>query len=549
MRRPASSKLLGILFVVCGSLWGQQTLPVPVPVFSAQTSSVYQVSSAVSGGAVTAISVVLPSTQRHWTLAVTCAGGNWNATSWTPTFTDTLSNTWTIPTGSPHNQGNTLMVITAYAVNQSSGADTVTLTLTGANSAASAMGCIAWQLPGMRFRTSSATTLSGGNNAGSTSPTDSGSSNEAQPGFVRTCVIAAAGSTFTPGTGTNFTPDILNLAPAGGNLANLNGMSYVSSGIQGATCNGTLGGSNAWVVESEGYVLLPIEVEAVISGTPNVNVSNTPTVTANAGTNLNTSALALDTSVNGVLLAQTSTTSGQTGPLVQGAVTTSAPSYTTAKTSPLSLNTSGGLRVDGSGVTQPVAGAAASGASKAGNPVQIGFVFNTTQPTVTTGQAVEAQGTARGAQIVATGVDIFNVTVNAALPAGSALIGETNPMATATTTDSALTSYTAAAASTNSTSVKGSAGNVYGYTLLNTTSTIYYLRMYNSSSAPTCSSATGFVESIPIPHNSGNGAGIELPTFVPQGFTTGIGYCITGGAGSTDNTNAAVGVFVRILYK
>lgn len=71
-----------------------------------------------------------------------------------------------------------------------------------------------------------------------------------------------------------------------------------------------------------------------------------------------------------------------------------------------------------------IAGAAASGASKSGNPVQIGGVFNTTQPTVTTGQAVEAQTTARGAIIVGTGVDTFNVTVNAALPAGTNLLGK-----------------------------------------------------------------------------------------------------------------------------
>lgn len=54
--------------------------------------------------------------------------------------------------------------------------------------------------------------------------------------------------------------------------------------------------------------------------------------------------------------AQNSTTSGQTGALVQGATTTSAPTYTTAKTNPLSLTTAGALRVDGSGVTQPVSG-------------------------------------------------------------------------------------------------------------------------------------------------------------------------------------------------
>lgn len=54
-------------------------------------------------------------------------------------------------------------------------------------------------------------------------------------------------------------------------------------------------------------------------------------------------------------------------------------------------------------------GLAASGAAKSGNPLQFGSVFNTTQPTVTTGQMVEAQATARGAQIIAKGVDGFTI--------------------------------------------------------------------------------------------------------------------------------------------
>lgn len=66
------------------------------------------------------------------------------------------------------------------------------------------------------------------------------------------------------------------------------------------------------------------------------------TVTANIGT---TNGVALDTSVNGILVSQGSTTSGEKGPMVQGAVTTNAPSYTTAQTSPLSLDTSGLLRM------------------------------------------------------------------------------------------------------------------------------------------------------------------------------------------------------------
>lgn len=88
----------------------------------------------------------------------------------------------------------------------------------------------------------------------------------------------------------------------------------------------------------------------------NIKSGNASSITANAGTNLNTSALALDASVTGLQVSQGSTTSGQKGDLTQGAVTTSAPSYTTSQTSPLSLTTAGALRTDASATTQPVSG-------------------------------------------------------------------------------------------------------------------------------------------------------------------------------------------------
>jgi hypothetical protein len=58
-----------------------------------------------------------------------------------------------------------------------------------------------------------------------------------------------------------------------------------------------------------------------------------------------TGGLALDTSVAGLSLAIASTTSGQKGVLHMGAVTTNAPTYTTAQTDPISLDTAGLLRV------------------------------------------------------------------------------------------------------------------------------------------------------------------------------------------------------------
>lgn len=48
-------------------------------------------------------------------------------------------------------------------------------------------------------------------------------------------------------------------------------------------------------------------------------------------------------------VSQGASLGSNTGPMVQGSVTTAAPSYTTAQISPLSLTTAGLLRVDGSG--------------------------------------------------------------------------------------------------------------------------------------------------------------------------------------------------------
>lgn len=116
-------------------------------------------------------------------------------------------------------------------------------------------------------------------------------------------------------------------------------------------------------------------------------------VTANAGTNLNTAALALEagnlaTIANIVSSTQGSTTAGQKGPLTQGAVTTAAPTYTTAQTSPLSLTTAGALRTDASATTQPISGTVTANAgigtmavSAATLPLPSGAATSALQPT------------------------------------------------------------------------------------------------------------------------------------------------------------------------
>lgn len=107
----------------------------------------------------------------------------------------------------------------------------------------------------------------------------------------------------------------------------------------------------------------------------------------------------------------------------------------------------------------------------------------------------------------------------------------------------------ASAASTNSSNIKASAGTLCSVSLINTTATLYYLRFYNAASAPTCSSATNFVLTVPVPA-SATGAGVVVNTgSFGWAFTTGISFCLTGGGSSTDNTNAATGVYLAASYK
>lgn len=130
-------------------------------------------------------------------------------------------------------------------------------------------------------------------------------------------------------------------------------------------------------------------------------------------------------------------------------------------------------------------------------------------------------------------------------------VAVTTSMATTLATGAATECPIVSLASTNATNCKSSAGNFYGYELYNTTTTVYCLRLYNLASAPTASSATGWIRSIPIPPASSAGlvGGIVALSPIPVNYTVGIGYVITGGCSSTDNTNAASGIYGKVLIK
>lgn len=105
------------------------------------------------------------------------------------------------------------------------------------------------------------------------------------------------------------------------------------------------------------------------------------------------------------------------------------------------------------------------------------------------------------------------------------------------------------AATTNSTSVKASAGQVYWILAENNSATVNYLRLYNSAGAPTCSSATGLITQVQIPASTAvGGVTVALPYGIP--FSSGIGICVTSGYATTDTNNAtATAISLTIGYQ
>jgi len=100
-------------------------------------------------------------------------------------------------------------------------------------------------------------------------------------------------------------------------------------------------------------------------------------------------------------------------------------------------------------------------------------------------------------------------------------------------------------ATTNSTLVASGYRTLTGAVVINTTATLYYLKLYDKATAPVCGTDTP-VQVYPIPA-SASGNGFALPMNI--GFVSGMGFCLTGGMADNDVTGAATGVAINLTYK
>ena len=122
------------------------------------------------------------------------------------------------------------------------------------------------------------------------------------------------------------------------------------------------------------------------------------------------------------------------------------------------------------------------------------------------------------------------VSIETPLPAGSNQIGLFG-------TPNGSNSNQTAAATTNATSVKTSAGSLFEITIDNLAATPRYLKLYNKASAPTVGTD---VPILTIPVLAGD---IRQLAFgqIGKRFTTGIAFAITGAAAVSDTTAIVAG--------
>lgn len=313
--------------------------------------------------------------------------------------------------------------------------------------------------------------------------------------------------------------------------------------------------NRAWSTSVDGFTNFRVRLSTVITGTGTATLTLTPQTFAiepivNAGITDGTTTsnnLASDTGQNAQLTAGNTKTVAFTTTTVQSVGATDALNYSGVSVHIVTQGTSSTVTFQTSNdntnwVTNMMYNISATGTAVVGT--------STTANTVYTGQLggryfrLNVTGISAG---TTAGSIVFNqrppwapVVLASAVQSGSWTIRQ----AASITSSGILKSKILAAATTNATSVKASAGQLYGWHFINTTAAIKYVRIYNLATAPTVgTSSPDFV--LPLPASGGavmavNDMGIPM--------TTGIAYAITGGATDLDATAVAANDVIGTLF-
>lgn len=268
----------------------------------------------------------------------------------------------------------------------------------------------------------------------------------------------------------------------------------------------------------------------------NNDVTVTGSVTANAGTNLNTSALALEATQGSVKTAVE---------LIDDGIATVASAITAKGMAAVGTDGTNAriLKTDTSGELQVDVLSLPALAASTNN---IGDVDVLT---------VNGVAPAFGTGVRGSTVQRVTVATDDVVPASQSGTWTVQPGNTANTTpwlvtqtpatSGGLTTYhLVSAATTNATNIKNSAGQVYGWYIQNNNAAMRKVAFHNSASTPTAGASVFFSLSIP----ASSAANVSFPNGIP--FSSGIGITtVTEQADSGTTAVASGDLNINIFYK
>jgi hypothetical protein len=154
------------------------------------------------------------------------------------------------------------------------------------------------------------------------------------------------------------------------------------------------------------------------------------------------------------------------------------------------------------------------------------------------------QGSGAIAPVVPPATQAVSLATNTpTLAAGTNLAADVGTQLRANSTGAATARHIVAAASTNATNVKASAGRVVGWNFTNTTASVQYVKLHNNAGTPTA--GAGVVMTIAIPANGVNNMPVSP---VGIGFATGIAYTIVTGPTDADAVATTLNSVVGDLH-
>lgn len=211
-------------------------------------------------------------------------------------------------------------------------------------------------------------------------------------------------------------------------------------------------------------------------------------------------------------------------------------------------NSTGVLSVDDNGSTLSVDDGGGSltvdGTVAVSGTVTVGShaVTNAGTFAVQVSSALPAGTNAIGKLSANSGVDIGDVDVTS-IAAGANTIGG---VAIRPETSNGLTIFRSIDLDETEEEAKGTAGQVYGWYIYNTASSVRYVKLYNATAASVTVGTTTPVMTIPIPPTSGANVeftnGIAFSTAITAAATTGVADSDTGAPGANE-------VIINLLYK